>query len=245
MTVTRESAKATLAVHDPIMLGAVLEAAGIPARTTARRELAHRISERLWWYHSTPLGYALDRTSLGDIVAHVAKRLQTTPGVDPHTDPWAAARSLTQQLVPSASDGVSLDDLDPVARQRTRGTWLPTAAWGGGATSALGGRVVSGAILKALASPIGRLLPLLPPIAPYVRTIRRGSQVVFSVSGPAGVLLTLATINQAFGRNDEKVVPLVLGLGALPALSVAEAEEIDAPVGPDDAEPDQATAVEE
>ena len=39
-------------------------------------QLATRIADAIWWNWSTPLGYAADRATLEDIVAHVARKLR-------------------------------------------------------------------------------------------------------------------------------------------------------------------------
>jgi hypothetical protein len=79
------------------------------------------------------------------------------------------------------------------------------------------------------------LLPLIPPLAPYLVPVRAGARIAYAAGGPVGVALTLLTINDAFSTDYPKVVSLVLGLGTLPELKFAEASEVGAGVGPDDA----------
>ena len=97
--------------------------------------------------------------------------------------------------------------------------------------------MASGQLLRALSSPIGRLLPLIPPLAPYLVSVRTGARIAYAAGGPVGVALTLLTINDAFSTDYPKVVSLVLGLGTLPELKFAEASEVGAGFGPDDAAP--------
>ncbi|MFT4625126.1 MAG: hypothetical protein ACI8PZ_003792 [Myxococcota bacterium] len=238
MGVTRDLAKQVLALHQPDHLAAVLEAAGIRPRGSTRRELAHRVAERLWWSYCTPLGYAADRVTLERIVDHTAKRLGQAGATRAASDPWAKARALTRTVVPAVEGaGVSLDALDDLTRARARNAWLTTAAWGAGATSSFGARLVSGHVLKALSSPVGRLLPLLPPLAPYLRPVKAGARIAYAAGGPVGAGLALLTLNDALGTNYPTVVSLVLGLGSLPEVHVAEAAEVGGTVGPDDARP--------
>ena len=238
MGVTRDLAKQMLVLHRAEDLTAVLRAAGIPPRAATRSELAHRLVERLWWSYCTPLGYATDRVTLEQIVDHTAKRLGQARVTRDVAAPLAKARALTAVMIPStASHGVALESLDAASQARAQNGWLGTAALGSGATGAFAPRYVSGHLLRALSSPVGRLLPLIPPLAPWVGPIKAGARFAYGAGGPVGVAMTLLTINQAFGTDYPKVVSLVLGLGTLPEVAFAEATEVGGGVGPDDAGP--------
>ena len=50
---------------------------------------------------------------------------------------------------------------------------------------------------------------------------------VHAVSGPLGIALAVLTFNQALGANYRKLVPLVLGVGALRPPPINEAEVIE------------------
>lgn len=69
------------------------------------------------------------------------------------------------------------------------------------------------------------MLPLLPPLAPYVRSLRAGAGAVHAVAGPLGVALSVLSINQALGPSYRKLLPLLLGIGALGVDPAAEAVE--------------------
>lgn len=230
MPTTRAEVRASLAVHDPQALRAILDAARVsPRGAESSDELAGRIADALWWNYTTPLGYVADRTSLEDIVGHTARKLRVEHAVAEGGDAWMQLRALTVALVREvAAAGVSLEDLDPKTRAFIWPDWMPTLAYGAGASSSFGARWASGHVVRFLKGPIGRLLPLIPPIAPYVGAIRVGAGAVYTVSGPLGVALSVLTFNQALGSNYHRLVPLLLGVGALGPVSVEDAEVLDA-----------------
>ena len=231
MTTTRDDVRNALAVHDPDALRAILAAANVGdggSKTSA--ELADRITKAIWWNAQTPIGYALDRTELETIVQRVAKRLGVSDRVGAHQDAWSQLPQLTRALVSTLpeSPGIALSDLDSTSRARMKPHWKRAAALGGGGVGSFGARAASGALLGFFEGPIGRLLPLIPPIAPYVRTIRAGAGAVNMVAGPLGIALTVLSVNQALGASYAKLLPLLLGIGALGVSPVADAVEADA-----------------
>lgn len=228
MPTTRAHVQATLAVHDPAALRAILDAARVsPRGAETSSELAARITDALWWYYATPLGYVADRITFEDIVAHVARRLRAEACLQASGDVWDQLQALTHTLVGQIqAAGVTLEDMNPKARAYVRPDWMPTIALGTSATGSFGSRWASGQVVRFLDGPIGRLLPLLPPLAPYVKAIRTGAGAVHFVSGPLGVALSVLTLNQALGSNYHRLVPLLLGVGALGAVSVEEAREV-------------------
>lgn len=228
MPTTRADVIAALSVHDAEALRAILDAARVPSRgATEASALAARIVDVLWWTYATPLGYVADRASFEDIVAHTARKLRAEEALASHPDVWTQLAALTRALVGQVeAAGISLDDLDPRARAHVWPDWWPTLAYGTGASGAWGARWASGYAVRFLKGPIGRLLPLLPPIAPYVGAIRAGAGAMHAVSGPLGVALSVMTINQALGSNYHRLVPLLLGVGALGPVPVEVAEEV-------------------
>ena len=67
------------------------------------------------------------------------------------------------------------------------------------------------------AGPIGRLLPLIPQLAPYWKALRGTAAVAAAVGTPLAVGLGLVGVNHAMGSNYRRVVPLLSGVGALRA----------------------------
>ena len=227
MPIHRAEVAQTLSMQSPTALLAVLEAAAVPVRgADTAPELAARIADALWWYYCTPLGYVVDRTDLGDIVDHVAKKT----GVEglPHVEPWARLRELTARLV-GMHDPVALEDIDPKTRERLWPNHWPTAFAGMGAGSSAGAAVVGRGILKLAATPIGRVLPLIPTVGPWFKAIKVGAGAAAAVGGPLAVGLTVVATNNAMGTNYRRLVPLLLGVGALGPQPIDDAVEIDEP----------------
>jgi hypothetical protein len=242
MPTTRADLEATLAVHDPEALRLILHASGVdPRGATTAHELAARIADALWWHYSTPLGYLTERASFEDIVGHVAGRLQVSHALDEDAGVWEQTEQLTLALVHSLpDDGISVDDLDPALQARLRPAWGPALGFGTGASSSFAARWGSSKVLALLKSPIGRLLPLLPYVGPWVGVIRTGASAIHVVTGPLGVALGVLTLNSSLGSNYRRLVPLVLGVGALGPRAVDDALV----VGDDDAAPEPTTIEE-
>ena len=229
MAISRDDVRAALAVADPDALRAILVAAGKPdPGESPSSELADTVVRALWWSAQTPLGYAAGSATLEDIVQMSAKRLDVRHKVLASKDGWSQLEDLTQALLSTlpATPGVALSDMDSTARERLKPHWRRTLAFGGGAGGTLGARMASGAVLGFLRGPIGRLLPLIPPLAPWVRTIGSGASAVHAVSGPLGIALTLLSINQALGPAYKTLLPLLLGIGALAPRAVVDASEV-------------------
>jgi hypothetical protein len=66
-----------------------------------------------------------------------------------------------------------------------------------------------------LKTPIGRLLPLIPYVGPWVGVVKAGASAVHLVTGPLGVAMLVLSVNSSLGTNYARLVPLVLGVGAL------------------------------
>lgn len=229
MGTTRDQLQATLAVHDPEALRLILAASQVDDRNaTTSADLAARIADAIWWNYSTPLGYLAERTTLEDIVRHVARRLRVSDRVDPDVPVWEQIRALTTALVATIpDDGVSVASLDDATRGRLSPSWMGALGWGGGATGSLATRWGSSKVLALLKTPIGRLLPLLPVVGPWVGAVRTGLAAVNLVTGPLGIAMTVMSLNSALGSNYRRLVPLVLGVGALGPQPVSDAQIVD------------------
>ena len=218
-SITRAALTRELAQRDPRTLRALLLAAGFEAdEGEAAEALSERLTRALWWSYSTPLGYALDRSSLEDIVDHVVRRLKLSKTVQGNTA-WEKLDDLTWRLVDAAeadpAKPLSLDDIDPATRKRLGPAWGLPALLTTGAGGSLGAMKVGQLILRLGATPVGRLLPLLPKLGKYWRVIEGGAGVAASVGGPLALGLSLAGLNQVLGANYRRLVPLLLGVGAL------------------------------
>ena len=229
MSISRKQVENALSVQSPEALRAVLEAAGVRIGSAeSSRELAEKIAGALWWSYCTPVGYAADRTDLEAIVTGVARRLKVHNASDVVGDGWVQLDALTQGLLVSLpeSPGVSLKDLENPSRARMGRHWKRTAALGFSASGSFGARYGSGAVLNFLKGPIGKWLPMIPPLAPYVGSVRTGASAVHAVTGPLGLALTVLALNQSLGTNYRKLVPLLLGVGALGPTAVFDADEL-------------------
>jgi hypothetical protein len=226
MPVRRPDVVAALAIHESEALFAILEAARVaPRGAQTSDELATRIADALWWYYCTPLGYLADRTTLAHIVRHVARRLRVSVSDD--TDAWTELGQLTGGLGRLVgARGVSLDDLDTQARARLQPSWMPTAASATGATASVTAAAAGRAIVWLGGTPVGRLLPYLPTVGPVFRVIHKSGSVAALVGGPLGIALSVLSLDQALGTNYQRLVPLLLGVGALGPRPVSDATEL-------------------
>lgn len=217
MGVSRQDVIDTLATCDAGELRLVLEAAAVPPRgAESPRELAERVVNALWWHWCTPAGYALDRVDLDSIVKGVARRLKVKDQVH-GANGWDQLASLNAALVEQAGP-VAFEALRPDHQARARGSIFPTLAWGatGGGTSyalGAGGRL----FLKFAATPVGRILPWIPQVAPWFKAIKKASAVAAVVGTPLAVGLGVLAVHQSLGTRWRKVMPLLLSVGALQA----------------------------
>lgn len=221
---TRDDVTNALAVHEADALRAVLEHARVsPGRADDARGLAERLTQALWWSYCTPLGYALDRTSLEDIVTHVNRKLRLDPL--PATDAWSALAALRRTLLHLAGP-IALEDLDPALRARMMPSWKRTVAFASGAGGSFGAYAAGRGIVALSRTQIGRLLPYLPSVGPVIGGVYRGGRYAAAIGGPAGVALSILAANNALGTNYQRLVPLLLGIGALVTDPVLEAVEV-------------------
>lgn len=225
---TRTDVESTLARQDPDALFAVLQAAGVhPRGASTADELAERIADALWWHHSTPLGYVTERSTLEDIVLHAARVLGQEHQLDRTEDGWQQLHDLTWAMFRSLpSEGVALQDFDELTRAKMDPSWGPTIGFGLGSGGSVGTAWASGKALGFLKGPIGRLLPLIPPLAPYYRFAVGGLGAVRIVAWPLGVAFAALSVNSALGANERKLVPLLLGIGGLGPSPVVEVREV-------------------
>lgn len=228
---TRTELEATLAVQDAEALRLILDASGVDAKGAATgSELAARIVDVMWWSYSTPLGYVADRSSFEDIIWHVARKLRVDDRVDRDANAYVQSEQLAQALFGTLpEEAVSVDSLDADTQRRLGVSWLPTAAFGAGAGTSFATRWGSGKLLALLKTPVGRLLPLLPAVGPYIGALKTATSAAYTVAGPLGIGLSVLTFNQALGANYRRLVPLVLSVGALRPSPVDEAQVIDFP----------------
>ena len=228
MSTTRAQVESSLAVQDAGALRLILEAAEVsPRGAEGSAELAARLTDALWWNYCTPLGYTVDRVGLEEMVAHVAKKLLVDHAVQAEDDAWVQLRHLTVALLQELPDGgVGLADLDEATQARIWPSWMPTVALGSGATGSVGTWWASRRVVAFFKGPVGRYLPLLPVVGPYLGAIRTGAGVVGVVTGPLSVALSILTVNQALGTNYKRLVPLLLGIGALGPAEVVDVEEV-------------------
>lgn len=225
MQITRQDFVATLAVHDAASLRAVLEEARIEVgEATSPRQLAERIATAVWWHYCTPLGYVANRTSFEEIVDHVARRLKLDEALG-GTDAWTRLRRMTR-LVVKEHGPVALEDLPPEHRARLDPHWKRTAAYASGASGSFGAWAAGQGIVHFSRTQIGRILPFIPKIGPFVRGIYAGGGAAAVLGGPAGIALTVLAANNAMGTNYHRLVPLLLGVGALGPTAVSEALEV-------------------
>ena len=216
MPVTRQDVIDVLATCDAQELRLVLEAAAVPTRgAETPRELAERVTNSLWWHWCTPAGYAMDRVSLDSIVKRVAKRLKVRDQVG-GADAWDQLTSLNAALARSVGP-VSFEQLRSDHQARARGSVFPSMAWGTGAAGSYGAGAAGRLFLRFAGTPIGRLLPWIPQVAPWFGAIKRASGIAAVVGTPLSVGLAVLAVHQGLGTRWRKVMPLLLSVGALGA----------------------------
>jgi len=175
------------------------------------RQLATELTDALWWSYATPVGYAIDRPTLDEMVRHVAKKLGWANDV-PAGDGWDQLHWLTRRLVPDGEE-VAWADLQKDQRDALERSFVASVALSSsGASSAAAGQLGQ-AVLRFARTPIGRLLPRIPPLAPTWRSIHSAASVAAVVGTPLGLGLGLLALNQAFGTNYPRFVPALLATG--------------------------------
>jgi hypothetical protein len=231
MATRRDDLQRSLAGQDPDALRLILDAAGVsPREAVTASDLAARVVDGIWWNYSTPLGYVAERASFEDVVSHLAFKLGVAHAVDPDQPVWDQVAALTHALFAEIpAGGITFDDVDAHTRAKLGGNWSLPVGLGLGAGTSFGSWYGSSKVLNLLRTPIGRLLPLLPVVGPWVGAVRTGLTAVQLVSGPLGIGLAVASLNTSLGTNYARLVPLVLGVGALRPAPVEEAQEIPFP----------------
>lgn len=233
MSVSRADVVAALSVHDPSALRAILDAADIRDRGAAGADaLAERITDALWWNYATPLGYVTGRVTLDAIVEYVARRLKIE--VNGPADAWTRLRELTVTLARTTASqidtadprGVTYDGLDDQLKRRLGDSWIPTVMASSSGAAALGASVAGKIVVRIGATPIGRLLPLIPTIGPVWTGVRKVSGVAAVVGGPLSIGLAAVAIDQSLGTNHRRLIPLLLGVGALGPSAVTDADVV-------------------
>lgn len=233
MAVRRPDVVAALAVHDPAVLRAILEAAHVSPRSAdTPPELAARIADALWWNYCTPAGYLAERATLDDIVDHVSRRLKLELVA---SGAWARVRELTVEIarqtasqidVSDPSGGVAYSSLDERVQQRLEPSWMPVALGATGGAGSLTAGMVGRVVVRIGATPIGRLLPFVPYVGPVWKGVRTVGGVAAFVGTPLAIGLSAVALNESLGANYRKLVPLLLGVGALGPTAVEEAWEV-------------------
>lgn len=215
MSIDRERLIEILSACPPAELAAVLRAAGMRVSEDAEAEaMARRIARALWWRTHTPVGALAVPDTLDAIVDRVEARAKLDLG---EGDVVTRLVALVGALAPDAEGDVSIAAADAAAHPANRrlraglpwGAFVGTSAAGG----AVGARWVSTGFLRLTKGPIGRILPFLPKVGPAYIALRKGAQLVAKVAGPAGVAMSLASINAALGPEHDRAVPLLVGLG--------------------------------
>jgi hypothetical protein len=226
MAISRSDVVAALSRRDAADLLAVLELARAPARgAVGSAALAERVAAALWWSYATPLGLVARSVALDEIVDHVARRLGLAAEL-PVGDAWARLHALTARLE-LRSRGVALEDLDPAVRARLGRSWWPTAGLATGSAGSAAAMAGGRAIRWASGTLVGRVLPYVPRVGPWVRGAYRVGGVAAALGGPVALALAVLAANDALGTNYHRLVPLLLGVGSLGPDPVREADEVD------------------
>jgi len=206
----------TLSELPPEALRALLEVTGYSAgeaRTSS--ELAQRCATLLWWSWSTPIGFVASKATLDEIVDDVAEKLELTRLLDDSADAWEKLERLRFEVL-GAVEPAALEAMDADVRDRLNGpSWFPSVFGASTAGSAWSAGRVGAWVVRLGAGPIGRLLPLIPQLAPYWKAIRGVALVASAVGTPLAVGAGVLSLNHALGSNYRRMVPLLLGAGAL------------------------------
>ncbi len=209
MPVTRHDLARRLSRLDDAQLQSLLALSGKEPNDDPHHE---RIASLLWWAWCTPLGYVVDTTTLDQMVDVLAAKLEVDLAPE---DAVQRLGALTEQLALTAQ--TLADGLPEEVAKQLKNPWLLSGLSLGGASASLGATHLGAAVLKLGAGPIGRLLPLVPPVAKWWRPIQAGAGVAASAGGPLAIVLALAAANQALGRRYERALPLLIGVGTYAA----------------------------
>jgi hypothetical protein len=227
MPTNRQQVIDVLAARHPTDLRAILEFARVPVGTAKTpRELASRIAAQLWWTYATPLGLAARTITLDEIVDHTAKRLRVQGALPADSSAWDRLAFMSTLLVPE-SGRASLESLDPATRDRLVRSWWPTLGMAAGAGGGFGALGAGKGVLWLAGTRVGRLLPYIPNVGSWVGRAYKAGGVAAALGGPVGIALSLLTANDALGANYPRLVPLLLGVGALGPVHVEDAVEVD------------------
>lgn len=237
MHTTKTDVINALATHSSDDLIAILDASDVSLRgATTARDLAERIADAIWWNYSTPIGYVANRASLESIVVHVGRKLKVKDKLGAG-DAWTQLQDLTEALAEKHGP-VSLEDLDPKVRKRITRRWAPSIAYAATGTSSFGAMYAGKKFLDLVRGPVERILPLIPYVGPAFKFIKGGAGIAAAVGGPLGVALSVLAVNSALGANYKRLVPLLIGTGALgPA---EDAFVVDIPPASPELEPEPA-----
>jgi len=191
----------------------VTEYGASEAKTSA--ELAQRCATLLWWSWSTPIGFVTTKATLGDIVDDVATKLELSALLDDRADAWEKLERLRAEVL-DAVEPAALDAMDADIQSRLNGpSWVPSFFGASTAGSAWSAGRVGAWVVRLGAGPIGRLLPLIPQLAPYWKAIRGVALIASAVGTPLAIGAGVLSVNHALGSNYRRMVPLLLGAGAL------------------------------
>jgi hypothetical protein len=226
MAVTHQDVVDRLATCDPQELRLVLEAAAVPTRgAETPRALAERVADALWWSWASPLAWASGQVTLDQMVNGVARRLKVKDQVAGE-DAWERLDALTSALAATGGP-VAFEALRADHQARARGSVFPSLAFGGGAGSSYVTGAAGRLFLRFAASPIGRVLPWIPQVAPWFHAIRKASAVAAAVGTPLAVALGVLAVNRSLGTRWRRFLPLLLSVGTLGLHTrVAEAVEL-------------------
>lgn len=227
--VRREAVLARLRTCPAQELAAVLAVAGVAAPAEADGPaLAELLVATLWRRtHSPTTGLVLPR-SLDGLVDRVARKLQLDL---PDGDGWLRLEALTARLVPGGRVE-DLGELSPEQKARLKKRLWP--AWTGvaGGASAAGSRYAALRLLQWTTGPLWDLVPLIPSLGPVFTALRAGLGTVARVSAPVGIALALLSLDQAFGAEDDRALPLLLGVGLLVGEAIRPVDVVELPPDP-------------
>ena len=209
MTTSAEALASRLALRDPDLLRAVLEASGVSwLDVDGAPELAQRLVKALWWRTHSPAGQLARPDSLEGLVDRYAAKLEVHL---PAGDVWTRLQALARAVVPGENQPLRLDALDASVRERLKRPVWGRLAGATGSGGAIGAGWLARRVLAGMGGPIWALLARLPYVGPAVVAVRSGAGTVLSLSGPVGIALALWTLNSLLGPRDDRGLPLLVG----------------------------------